>query len=247
MSLLLSKDHGHSTTVRDEEGHQKLLNHGEEFDSDECYVARLLRCSKWRQFTKWIPLVWFRGLFVCGSLLLLGFSAGWNIAVLPKTNLREEIHTVDNKSFPSGRLTWSQHFNPVPCGRNPSEAVARGCQFDIIATAWLPSDCIDFELADEFVKVHPWNYYPDPNRTDTFPTEPNVLGAQTGIIYTTHRWHVAHCLYMWKKLNRALINGWKTDAETVQQGHTDHCSMAALDTEDMDAVRSIMEIIYPPC
>ncbi|KAK2008315.1 hypothetical protein LZ32DRAFT_540181, partial [Colletotrichum eremochloae] len=59
--------------------------------------------------------------------------------------------------------------------------------------------------------------------------------------------HSAHCLYMWKKLNRALVNGWMTDAEMIKQGHTDHCVKTILGMTKPDAIVSMVEVIFPPC
>lgn len=171
----------------------------------------------------------------------------WEISHLPQTNLHESSLTDDGKSFPSGQLTWSQKFTPLPCGKSPTEALARGCHFDIIATAWLPPRCIDYDLIDEFTSSYPWQYFRHANGTDPYSEDPDTLGLQTGQIWTTSRWHTAHCLFMWKKLNRALVKGRLTDGETVQQGHTDHCSNAILRAKDLNALGAIVEIIYPPC
>lgn len=181
------------------------------------------------------------------ALLLVGYLVIWRIARPPPTNLHEEALTDDGKSFPSGQLTWSQTFTPLPCGKSPAEAIARGCRFDIIATAWLPPKCIDYELAAEFVDSFSWQYFANRNGTDQYPDDPDTLGLQTGLIWTTHRWHSAHCAYMWKKLNRALVLGRPTDGETIKLGHTDHCSKHMINQHELDFIGSLMEIIYPPC
>lgn len=200
-----------------------------------------------RRFTALRSVRWPWWCVLNTVLFLVGFFAIWKIVTPPPTNLHDYILTDDGKSFPSGQLTWSQKFMPLPCGKSPTEAIARGCHFDIIATAWLPPKCIDYELASEFVALYPWQYFPNSNGTDPYSDDPDTLGSQTGLIWTTRRWHVAHCLFMWKKLNRALVQGRLTDGETVKQGHTDHCSKAILNMKDLDSIGSLMEIIYPPC
>ncbi|KAK1755398.1 hypothetical protein QBC47DRAFT_300509 [Echria macrotheca] len=187
--------------------------------------------------------------WIGATLVVAVFLALWTLArmIPPPTSLREYVLTADGKSFPSGQLTWSQKFTPLPCGKTPSEAKARGCHFDLIATAWLPPKCIDFELVDEFVSRYKWKYYRSPNGTEQYPDDADTLGSQTSLIWMTHRWHNAHCLYMWKKLNRALVQGRMTDGETIQMAHTDHCIMTLLDSTDPDEIGSLIEIIYPPC
>ncbi|KAK4032611.1 hypothetical protein C8A01DRAFT_40937 [Parachaetomium inaequale] len=168
------------------------------------------------------------------ALLAAAFLGGWELAAPPPTSLHEHVLTQDGKSFPSGQLTWAQTFTPLPCGKTPSEAIAQG-HFDPIATAWLPPKCIDYELVDEFAALHNWKFYAFPNGTGQYTDDPDTLGSQTAPIWTTRRWHAAHCFI--------------TDGETVKQGHTDHCITTILDLADgdPDVVGAILEIIYPPC
>lgn len=180
-------------------------------------------------------------LFICSLLVM------WKLLTPPPTNVKTDITTEDGKSFPYGQVTWSRFLNPLPCGTSSNEAIARGCRFDLIATAWLPSKCIDEDLVSEFESFYPWKYFRNHNGTQTYSNDPNVLGSQTELIWVTHRWHSAHCLFMWKKLNRALIQGRDTDGETIMQGHTDHCTKTILNGVGLDEISGLMEIIYPSC
>ncbi|KAL9094815.1 MAG: hypothetical protein Q9165_002764 [Trypethelium subeluteriae] len=239
-----SQDQGSSQGLMERAEGKAIGGSKEHFDDDEQFAdvqSRIHRFGNLRASSLLLKYL-FQAI-----LVIIACSITWKLAAPSPTNLHNDVLTADGKSFPSGQLTWSQNFTPLPCGKTPEEALASGCHFDIVATAWLPPRCIDQELAAEFEALHPWQYFPNANGTDPFSNDPDALGSQTGLIWTTHRWHAAHCVYMWKKLNRALIGGWKTDAETVQQAHTNHCTMAVLDVEDVDAIRSIMEIIYPPC
>ena len=52
------------------------------------------------------------------------------------------------------------------CGNSIAEAIARGCTFDGMSTAWLPPACRDEELSYEFDHSGPgpngeWGYYAD--------------------------------------------------------------------------------------
>ena len=203
----------------------------------------LIRASKSR------ILLW--GVLMNAGILLAGFGTIWVLNTNLSTNLRDVSLTKDGKSFPVGRLTWSQQFQPLPCGKTPTEALARGCHFDVVATAWLPPRCIDDDLIAEFELFHPWQYFHDQNGTQSISNTPDELGTTTGLIWTSHRWHAAHCLFMWKKLNRALLQGRWTDGETIKQSHTDHCLMSIMDSiakgESPDEIGALVEVIYPPC
>lgn len=49
------------------------------------------------------------------------------------------------------------------CGKSVAEAIANGCKYDLLASAWLPEQCRDDELTAEFNKAGPgpngeWTY-----------------------------------------------------------------------------------------
>jgi hypothetical protein len=190
------------------------------------------------------------------ALIILIFLTLWKVFSPPPTNLYYQTLTPDNKSYPTGPLSWSQKFTPLPCGKTPEEALARGCKFDMLVTAWLPPRCIDYELVDEFMAVGNWQFYKKLHGTeeDKFGSyNPEFLGSVNRTIYTTRRWHITHCLYMFKKLNRALVNGWIVDGESVSEPHTEHCMDTFLQEDlfgpvlDPDEIQTYLEIIYPPC
>ena len=207
------------------------------------------RKSQWTTSILWILMI--ANIFSLPILFTL-----WSSTVPPPTNLRYESLTHDNKSYPSGPLSWSQNFKALPCGQTPEEARARGCEFDMLVTAWLPSRCIDRELVREFMSLGKWQFYDkqDGNENDKLITyDPAFLGSINQTIWTTRRWHTTHCVFMFKKLDRALVHGWSVDAEAISEPHMDHCMNTLIDqvlfgpSLDPDEVNTYLEIIYPPC
>lgn len=205
-----------------------------------------------RQHSRWI--LW--AMIIENVLIALIFFTLWKHFVPTPTNLNYQILTADNKVYPSGPLSWSQHFEALPCGKTPEEAQARGCEFDMLVTAWLPPRCIDRELVDEFMELGRWQFYTQQDGTekDKFSTyDPNFLGSVNQTIWTTRRWHTTHCLFMFKKLGRALVKGWTVDAEAVSEPHTEHCTKTFIEQVlfgpmlDPDEINTYLEIIYPPC
>lgn len=190
------------------------------------------------------------------ALFALALLAFWKAFVPSPTNLHYQVLTKDNKTYPSGPLSWSQHFEALPCGKTPDEARARGCEFDMLVTAWLPPRCIDRELVDEFMDVGKWQFYTRLHGTeeDKYSSyDPDFLGSVNTTIYTSRSWHVTHCFYMFKKLSRALVSGRTVDAEAVSEPHTEHCMKTMLNQLkygsilDPDEIDTYLEIIYPPC
>ncbi|KAI0162267.1 hypothetical protein GGR57DRAFT_489959 [Xylariaceae sp. FL1272] len=202
-----------------------------------------------RPFWWWI-VIGQNVLFVVILLLI------WLFFVPPRTNLNYQSLTPDNKTYPSGPLSWTQRFEALPCGKTPEEAKARGCEFDMLVTAWLPPRCHDRELTNEFMETGQWQFYTKyhANDTDKYGTyDADFIGSVNRTVWTTRRWHATHCLFMFKKLTRALVRGWTTDAEAVSEPHMEHCMKVFLDqvlfgpTLDQDEIETYLEIIYPPC
>jgi hypothetical protein len=188
-------------------------------------------------------------------IIFFGFAL-WKIFVPTRTNLNYQVLTEDKKIYPSGPLSWSQHFETLPCGKTPEEARARGCEFDMLVTAWLPPRCIDRDLTQEFMDLGKWQFYTKLHggEEDKFGTyDPDFMGSVNHTIWTTRSWHTTHCLFMFKKMGRALVNGWTVDAEAVSMPHTEHCMKTFIDQVlfgpylDPDEINTYLEIIYPPC
>ncbi len=199
-------------------------------------------------------LLWV--LIVENALFAIVLLLFWKLFVPPRTSLDYQALTADNKVYPSGPLSWSQRFEALPCGKTPEEARARGCEFDMLVTAWLPPRCIDRELVNEFMEVGQWEFYTKlhAKEEDKFGTyDPDFIGSVNHTVWTTRRWHATHCLFMFKKLTRALVNGWTTDAEAVSEPHMEHCMKVFIDQVlfgpnlDQTEIETYLEIIYPPC
>ena len=94
-----------------------------------------------------------------------------------------------------------------PCGDTPDAARAAGCVFDIVSFCFLHPRCHDFELAAEFAAVEPWQWFRErSNESDTIPRE-QVLAGQFNVSFVEYRYHIEHCLFMWRKLHRVVLSG----------------------------------------
>jgi hypothetical protein len=120
---------------------------------------------------------------------------------------------------------------PVSCscgGTTVAEAISRGCKFTPLAIAWLPPQCLDEELADEFDQIAPnggWEYWADLNGTIPMTREEVGLLADTesAVFYTTQEWHVMHCMYTWRKHYRSQFNGVTIERRSNGIDHIHHC------------------------
>ncbi|PVH94517.1 hypothetical protein DM02DRAFT_692972 [Periconia macrospinosa] len=115
------------------------------------------------------------------------------------------------------------------CGTSVAEAMAKGCQYDILSSAWLPPRCRDEKLSAQFDKAGPgpggaWSYFADLNGTTLI--DPSTLSQLTNTgrtYYATNTWHIVHCFYFWKKQYRAKFTGVTVEAWGDTEPHIDHC------------------------
>jgi hypothetical protein len=128
------------------------------------------------------------------------------------------------------------------CGTQNEEAVAMGCIYDHIAVDWLPSHCHDADLVAEFDTSGPgtngtWPYYRVESQgilgRNFTPIEGHLETtidtlAQRGENYwATTEWHVAHCLFTWRKQMKFLsqdMKGHLMEPWNAKEAHAKHCS-----------------------
>lgn len=82
------------------------------------------------------------------------------------------------------------------CGMNYSMAVAAGCIFDVLATTWVPPECHNATLFNEYTSRLPKPmFYRWPNLTEPLSEDPQELVTHE-TIWSYGEFHTAHCLYL---------------------------------------------------
>lgn len=169
------------------------------------------RRSRWT----WLPLA---------TSFLLGVSI---MALLSVSLHRTAAAT--NRKIPEMRpgtdaetglpLSWSHG----DCGNSAADAQALGCRYSIVLHAWLPADCLtDDDLADESLmyRGRDWPFETDGGNL----TVDELRGGRYHHFSTTFDWHVTHCMYVWKRMHRAMLDATlKLDSYTANFHHTAHC------------------------
>jgi hypothetical protein len=117
------------------------------------------------------------------------------------------------------------------CGQSVAEARSRGCVYDGLSITWLPPECFDKELTDEFNRAGPgpngaWPYSMDKEGTMPMTLEETSLMADSGEGFWTSRgWHLSHCNYSWRKMYRAQKTGIAIERQKNDVHHIIHCGM----------------------
>ncbi|KAL7798031.1 hypothetical protein V8C37DRAFT_368433 [Trichoderma ceciliae] len=147
-------------------------------------------------------------------------------------------------------------FNPTttgvmvkPCGSTPDEARSRGCHFDVISFCWLPSQCYDSLLSEDFDSMNHLEWYLDPNRTQPLTHDQIMTGEYTGL-YVNWEYHVRHCTAMWKKMHRAFMGEGRkaVDGYIASYAHTKHCEHMLLSSNiAYEVINTRIAVKYPDC
>ncbi|KAH6659514.1 hypothetical protein BKA67DRAFT_666304 [Truncatella angustata] len=148
-------------------------------------------------------------------------------------------------------ITSEYRIMVKPCGSTPGEATARGCHFDVISFCWLPDECYDAELSQEFDNENQLEWFLDPNRTEPLSHDEIMTGKYTGL-YVNWEYHVRHCTAMWKKMHRAImgdLGNRAIDGYIGSYEHTEHCEQMLIGGRDVafDTINTRIRVKYPDC
>jgi len=141
---------------------------------------------------------------------------------------------------------WTSKKNSACwCGNSDAEAVAMGCRYDHLAVDWLPLYCIDEELTAEFDRSGPgplgaWDYFTNVRGTEKLNESQIDEYAVLGRTYfTTREWHIAHCVFTWRKQFRARSTSKIVEPWSESEDHIMHCGnyfMSGLNLSDIDII-----------
>ena len=165
-------------------------------------------------------------LLVSCVLSVLAFGAGWETSLLRHDHPR---HHVTNT-----------------CGGSIEDATAKGCSFDPMSFSWLPPDCYDQELIDQFLQLRDWTWYINDNGTQAARKE-DVLAGKYDHLYVTDAYHQFHCTYMWRKLHRAVLRDGLVDSYIGSYKHTAHCEMILTSGDAIDNVDTVIRTKFVTC
>ncbi|KAJ2975507.1 hypothetical protein NQ176_g5483 [Zarea fungicola] len=172
-----------------------------------------------KQQRRWVPMLssFILGVVSMGALLVLYSS----LMMKPVPHARNIPHAANGSDPATGLpLAWSHG----DCGNSPEDAMARGCQYSIVLHSWLPPSCLteaDAQDAKDMYHGRHWPYEIAEGKNLTM----DELGAgDYGNFKTTFDWHVTHCMYVWKRLHRILLDPTlELDTYTANYHHTSHC------------------------
>ncbi|KAF4918352.1 hypothetical protein CGCVW01_v008955 [Colletotrichum viniferum] len=160
--------------------------------------------------------------------------------------------------------TQKQHSLSCNCGETIEEARSNGCVYDSLAAAWLPPHCRSSKLTAEFESLGPnepdttgntWGYWHDQNQTHPMTLEevsqlPEAARrGQHARFFTTHEWHLVHCVFYWRKMWEAARCERGVDGASCGEDgilviekrydtlmHINHCMTMMLMRDPLDSI-----------
>lgn len=178
-------------------------------------------------------------LIVTVALIATFFIGAWAFNTKTSSNVDKYFHP---QPPPSG---FKYH-----CGNSIPEAKELGCRFDLLNGGWVPPQCIDDDLADEFRKADDWHYYLDQAGKHEIPEsalqhiEPSGNGDD---FWTNLAWHKVHCNFGWRRMHRAVAAGAALDSAVANYAHTIHCGNVALETRPLEEISTRIGIVFVSC
>ncbi|CZT10170.1 uncharacterized protein RAG0_14709 [Rhynchosporium agropyri] len=89
-----------------------------------------------------------------------------------------------------GNTSFLDVYEESPCGNTPEQASSRGCKFEMQNLAWMPEECYDAELAEEWNQM-PWQFWLDADLQRPVAKSEVVKGfvPHVHVTYMQHKHH----------------------------------------------------------
>lgn len=170
----------------------------------------------------------------CWAWLPSATTSQWLLAIIVSGLAMYGFFDVATRVVESG-ISVIRAWSEQPacwCGTSDQEAVSVGCMYDHIAVDWLPPFCRDQELVDEFDCSGPnldgsWSYYSldDKGLFSRINASDIDSYARRGLDYwSTVEWHIAHCLFTWRKQFRKDFRREAIEPWNMKEAHVVHCT-----------------------
>lgn len=154
-----------------------------------------------------------------------------------------ELELSNGTTIIAGNPYGGKTFEIHDCGSNADEARAKGCSYDVMMQEWTPPECIDWTLAEKFLKNGNWTWYADAGAQRTYTPEEIALGNHD-VVYVDQSYHRHHCIFTWERLVRAMRTQRPLVEKLVDYDHVMHCRMNTLKTFE-EGAKPVRGVVAP--
>ncbi|KAF5679233.1 hypothetical protein FHETE_974 [Fusarium heterosporum] len=185
--------------------------------------------------------------FLVGLLTMGMIIAVFSKLILPTKPVARVLPQTPSGSDPTTGLPLS--WSHGDCGNSPEEAKARNCQYSIVLHAWLPQSCLGEDDRQDTKDMYEGRSWPLTAASGENLTMEEFSAGDYGHFVTTFDWHVTHCMYVWKRLHRVMLDPTQElDSYTANYHHTSHCvKMIGGDAGGMKDSGTKVFVKYPKC
>lgn len=179
---------------------------------------------------------------VAALILIFAFSAPYSITTWPP-----KWRPGSNNDNNNNTTTAPPAEAARGCGTSPEEAVNAGCQFDLMSFTWSQPACLDEELTEEFLALKAWAWWVDAAGTEAVSREEVALGGHERL-FVSWEYQLEQCVYLWKKMQRAVLKKAPLDSYTLDAEHTAQCAEMLLDRQGpAEETNTVVVVKYPTC
>lgn len=144
------------------------------------------------------------------------------------------------------------------CGSSYASAIANNCIFQLWSFSWVPPECFDNELHDEFLSLRAkegWHYYSSLSPLIKVPLD-SVLAGNRNDLHSTWGQHFWHCAFYQRKFFRMVEEHddrreatLKMTRRDLGEEHARHCQkwLAHPEMYAWDDVRVNLTVGYDIC
>ncbi|KAH8691587.1 hypothetical protein BGW36DRAFT_349670 [Talaromyces proteolyticus] len=160
------------------------------------------------------------------------------------------IQWQDSAHSPETNSSGRDFLLKAPCGQSAAEARERGCRFGMLYFAWLPEQCYDEKIEEDFKNFKEWKFWLFQNRTGEITWDEAATGEYDRL-YAEWEQHQRHCVDMFRRLHRVMASSsglLSIDSHLSDWDHTEHCSRVLMERErSIHDLNSVRRLKYPDC
>jgi hypothetical protein len=132
------------------------------------------------------------------------------------------------------------------CGDTAESAKERNCVFNIMTISWETPECYHEDIVDDFLQRRDWHFYNDTAKKE-IPSWDEV-GLATRRYHVPWDFHFTHCTYVWKMMQKAVVERLPLPDNVLSSEHTRHCMDVWLDRRwKFEEMHTFVHVKWPQC
>ena len=183
------------------------------------------------------------GVVVIAAIILLS-EIGF--LIIASSSGRESKQQTAIASYTESTYQATDITAAMDCGHSAESARSLNCHFDYLTISWEPPPCYHTDIVTDFLSARDWQFYNDTVGTVLDSWEEVGLGRRRYNV----RWdfHFTHCMYVWKMMQKAVVEKRPLANNLLAFEHTRHCMEVGLDRRwGFEDLHTLVHVKWPVC